>query len=155
MTRRCLTASGLVIEGGRVLFMNHLKLGIWIYPGGHLDGDEFPDEAAVRETKEETGLDVEIVAEDSISYSDSAAHSVGLPFAVMYEEVPYKDETHIHYDSIYVMRKTGGELKLSENEGSELRWFDIKELKALDTYPNIKVVTIAALKRYGRVSRRG
>ena len=151
MTRRCMTASGLIIENDRVLFMNHLKLGIWVYPGGHVDRGEFPDAAALREVKEETGLDAEIVADDKVRYSDKVAHSVGLPFAIMYEDVPYKDEPHIHYDSIYVMRKTGGELKLSEGEGSELRWFDIKGLEALDTYLNIKAVAIAALDRYGKV----
>lgn len=31
MTRRCSIASGLVIESGRVLFMSHLKLGVWVY----------------------------------------------------------------------------------------------------------------------------
>ncbi len=31
MTRRCSIASGLVIERGRVLFMSHLKLGVWVY----------------------------------------------------------------------------------------------------------------------------
>ena len=32
MTRRCSIASGLVIGNGSVLFMSHLKLGVWVYP---------------------------------------------------------------------------------------------------------------------------
>ena len=40
--------------------MHHKKLDVWLYPGGHVEDTETPDEALVREVKEETGLDIEI-----------------------------------------------------------------------------------------------
>ena len=44
----------LVLEGGRAK-------GLWCLPGGHIDENESLEEAALREAKEESGLDVEIV----------------------------------------------------------------------------------------------
>ena len=39
-----------------MLMIHHRKLGRWMPPGGHVDVDEFPCDAAVRETLEETGV---------------------------------------------------------------------------------------------------
>jgi len=51
------TASAFIIEDGKILFIDHEKLGEWIQPGGHIQENETPDQAAKRETKEETGID--------------------------------------------------------------------------------------------------
>ena len=57
-------AVGVVARrGGRLLLVrrNHEPhLGEWSFPSGYVDAGEAPEEAAVRETKEETGLDVRI-----------------------------------------------------------------------------------------------
>ena len=47
-------------EGGEVLFVEHPERG-WEIPGGHLEANESPDEALVREVREETGLECTIV----------------------------------------------------------------------------------------------
>ena len=51
-----LTASAFVISSRGVILHRHRRLGIWVQPGGHVDPGETPDQAAVRETLEETGL---------------------------------------------------------------------------------------------------
>ena len=38
------TASALVIHDNKVLLVNHLKLGVWLYPGGHIENNETPDQ---------------------------------------------------------------------------------------------------------------
>ena len=48
-------------RGGRVLFVEHPERG-WEIPGGYLENDESPEQALLRELKEETGLEGTILA---------------------------------------------------------------------------------------------
>jgi 8-oxo-dGTP pyrophosphatase MutT (NUDIX family) len=59
---RDFTVAVLVVRDGRVLFHWHAKLGRWLPPGGHIESHELPDEAALREVMEETGVEVELVS---------------------------------------------------------------------------------------------
>lgn len=45
---------------GRILLSHRLDLDIWNLPGGKVENGELPNEAVIRETKEETGLDIEV-----------------------------------------------------------------------------------------------
>jgi 8-oxo-dGTP pyrophosphatase MutT (NUDIX family) len=57
------TASAVVVDeaGERTLLVHHRKSGSWFQPGGHFEpGDASPAEAALREAREETGLDVRL-----------------------------------------------------------------------------------------------
>ena len=53
--------SVVLIEGGRILLSNHIEddEAFWTLPGGRLETGETVKETAVRELKEETGLDIE------------------------------------------------------------------------------------------------
>ncbi len=59
--RTHVTASAVVTGERGVLLHRHRRLGIWLQPGGHLDAGEAPWEAAAREAREETGLEVALV----------------------------------------------------------------------------------------------
>lgn len=50
------TASAVVIGPRGVLLHHHKRLGMWLQPGGHVDPGETPEQAALRETLEETGF---------------------------------------------------------------------------------------------------
>jgi 8-oxo-dGTP pyrophosphatase MutT (NUDIX family) len=54
----CLTAAGCLIHDGKILLVKHKKLGFWLNPGGHLEPNELPHQAAEREFFEETGIRV-------------------------------------------------------------------------------------------------
>ena len=43
------TASGFVLRDDRILLVNHRQHRVWIYPGGHVQPNETPDEACLRE----------------------------------------------------------------------------------------------------------
>ena len=47
-------------DGGRVLFVKHPTRG-WEIPGGHLEPDETPEQALLRELKEETGVELSLI----------------------------------------------------------------------------------------------
>ncbi|HET6384406.1 MAG TPA: NUDIX domain-containing protein [Armatimonadota bacterium] len=55
---RDFTVAVFVVSRGCVLLHFHRKLGMWLPPGGHIEPGEIPDDAAIRETLEETGVDV-------------------------------------------------------------------------------------------------
>ena len=60
---RALHASAVVVDGAgeRTCLVDHVKLGHWLQPGGHIEpGDASPAQAAVREAREETGLEVRL-----------------------------------------------------------------------------------------------
>lgn len=54
----CYTAAGILIHENKVLLVKHKKLGIWLNPGGHIEANELPHQAAEREFCEETGVKV-------------------------------------------------------------------------------------------------
>ncbi|MCK5538907.1 MAG: NUDIX domain-containing protein, partial [Bacteroidales bacterium] len=57
---RHFTATTIVVYNNKALLHMHKKLGFWLPVGGHIDRDELPHVAALREAKEESGLDVEL-----------------------------------------------------------------------------------------------
>ena len=58
---RHFTATGFVINGDATLLHWHRRVQAWLPPGGHVEPDEDPVQAVLREVKEETGLDVQII----------------------------------------------------------------------------------------------
>ncbi len=61
-----ITVKGIVIYEGKTLILKRVRpssdgLGYWELPGGGLEYGEDPHQALVRELKEETGLDIEII----------------------------------------------------------------------------------------------
>ena len=59
------TVSIFIVKDQKVLFIFHKQLNRWLPIGGHIELDENPEQAAIREAKEESGLDVELVGERS------------------------------------------------------------------------------------------
>jgi 8-oxo-dGTP pyrophosphatase MutT (NUDIX family) len=64
---RDFTTAVFVVHGGRVLLHWHVKLSRWLPPGGHIDPNEIPDEAALREVMEETGVEATLVGNPAIA----------------------------------------------------------------------------------------
>src|SRR5262245_6464199 len=57
------TVAIFVVHDGEVLVIHHRALDKWLPLGGHVELDEDPEQAALREAKEESGLDVELIGE--------------------------------------------------------------------------------------------
>lgn len=56
-----------VVHDGRVLLHRHARLDRWLPPGGHIEPNELPDDAARREVLEETGVAITLVGDAPIS----------------------------------------------------------------------------------------
>src|SRR5215468_664677 len=57
------TVAIFVVQRARVLLVHHRALDKWLPLGGHIELDEDPEQAALREVREESGLDVELLGE--------------------------------------------------------------------------------------------
>src|SRR5436853_6950658 len=57
------TVAIFVVHSGKVLVIHHRKLDKWLALGGHAEFDEDPEQAALREARAESGLEVELVGE--------------------------------------------------------------------------------------------
>jgi 8-oxo-dGTP pyrophosphatase MutT (NUDIX family) len=130
---RHFTASAIVFdEHQRVLFVHHNKLGQWLYPGGHIDPNEDPAQAALREVLEETGVSAEVISDPLPGYPSVTVHPP--PYAILEMQVSdSKIGTHQHIDHVYVLRATSGRLTAQREEVSAARWVPMADVAALDT----------------------
>ena len=101
-TTRDFTVAVFVVHVGRVILHRHRKLGIWLPPGGHIEPNELPDEAAVREVREEAGIAVELVGPRGLDV-DYPGQPVQLvrPEGIQLETI---GPGHEHIDLIYYAR---------------------------------------------------
>jgi len=113
-----LTGSAWLVsaDGRRVLLTHHRKLGLWLQPGGHADGDRDLARAALREAEEESGL-TGLSIEPGIF--DLDRHWIP-----EHKGVP----AHWHYDVRYVVRAGGDEAFVVSDESHALAWRDIAAL---------------------------
>ncbi|VXB34797.1 NUDIX hydrolase [Luteimonas sp. 9C] len=112
------TASALVVSGDgvRTLLTHHRKLGMWLQPGGHADGDRDLARVALRETEEETGL-VGVTVAPYIF--DLDRHWIP-----EHKSVP----GHWHYDVRYVARAGQDETFAVSEESHALAWVPLDEV---------------------------
>ena len=116
------TASVYIVRHNKVLLHMHKSLNIWLPPGGHIELDEDPNEAAIREAKEETGLDIELIGE-SREYKTNPYHARDLVVPrFLNRHLIDKTSGHEHVDMVFFARAPKGEAK-HEVAGAEVRWF--------------------------------
>jgi 8-oxo-dGTP pyrophosphatase MutT (NUDIX family) len=103
----------------------------WSLPKGHYKKRETPEQAALREVREETGLEVEIVAP-----------LVTIDYWFVEKRVRY--HKFVRY---FLMRATGGRLEDHDDEVVEARWFDWDEAVRRMTYANERDVLVGQRAR--------
>ena len=115
-----ITGSAWVVDAGgnRVLLTHHRKLGRWLQPGGHCDGDPDTLAVALREAREESGLEVRALDE---SIFDVDVHPIPA-----HEDEP----THHHFDVRFLVRAEDDRYRVSE-ESRALAWVPAEEVGSL------------------------
>ena len=121
------TVAIFVVRDGKVLVIHHKKLDRWLPLGGHIELDEDPEQAALRETKEESGLDVELIGERPPTTGPGTRALIGPRFL----DIHRINETHEHIGMIYFARPKSGQTTLAPAEHHAIRWCDAQELDHL------------------------
>ncbi len=108
-----LTASAWLLNktGDKALLMHHAKLNSWFQVGGHCDGDSDVLSAAIKEAREESGIEhIEAISQ---SIFDIDAHYI--------PQNP-KEAAHFHYDIRFLLQVKSDEDLRINHEAKELRW---------------------------------
>ena len=134
---RHFTATGFLVQDGATLLHWHAKLQAWLPPGGHIEPNEDPVQAVLREVAEETGVEAEVVPTGGVE--GHLEHPVQLlpPLTIMLEDIDDPVQGfHQHIDFIYVCRpKAPGHgntarLALGDARGAGRRRHTVAERRA-------------------------
>lgn len=142
---RDFTATTFVVRHARTLLLNHKKIGAWLPPGGHIDPNELPDDAALREVREETGLEVVLLSPRNRL---GTVEVLGRPECILLEQI---SEDHQHIDLIYFARVTGGSLEVAEAEAHGHGWYSYDDLENELIHEDIRVLGRRAIERVAEV----
>src|SRR6266508_2838368 len=139
---RDFTATTFVVHEQRTLLLHHRKLHMWLPPGGHIDPHELPDQAASREVREETGLEIELLTQ---SYVLGHVRVLPQPHCVLLEDI---GPGHQHIDLIYFARVSGGNLAHAEREARAARWYSWDDLADPEIAEDIRELGRRAIESY-------
>ncbi|MFA6392891.1 MAG: NUDIX hydrolase [Candidatus Paceibacterota bacterium] len=110
---RVIVVAGVAIkDGNKYLLVQDKKpkfYGLWNFPAGKVDVGESIEQAAIRETKEECGYDVELIRKIDIFQKEST------------EDVKHSFEAKI----------IGGDLNFPEEKFLDAKWFTFDEIKQI------------------------
>ena len=100
-------------EKGRVLLQKRADVGLWGIPSGHVEPGETVSEAAIREIKEETSLDIRIKKLIGV-YSEPDS-----------QIFTYPSGKTVHFITTYFLAEIiGGELRCNSPESIEIQFFE-------------------------------
>jgi len=129
---RHFVATVYVVNDGAVALHEHAKLEMWLPPGGHIDRDELPHEAALREVEEELGIAVDLIAPKS-DLESSTAQSLPQPQHFLLEDINTCEGKvgHQHIDFVFYGESPHREIDPADGEAaaSEWEWFTAEQLR--------------------------
>ena len=138
--KRDFTASVYLIQKQSSLLIFHPKFKKWLPPGGHVEPNESPADAARREVLEETGMEIEWIRDERVWVQTENAQSFERPFACLAERVPESETepAHEHLDFIYVARPVSSNPDYTPEH--EMKWVKLADLESrenkLDLFPD-------------------
>lgn len=128
----------------KTLFMLHPKFHKWLPPGGHMEANETPEEAARREISEETGITKLkfIQSHNGKSFVDDRTEMLLKPHFIMSQLI---ETDHYHLDMIFFA--VVDEQSYTSPEYHKLKWFDLQQLKEeQNIFDNVKNLALYAFE---------
>ena len=145
---KSITATVYVINNGKVLLHQHRKYKTWFPLGGHIEEDEFPHEAAIREVKEESGFDVKLLdTEIAPNIELARVKRIPAPFCLLHEGIG-GDENF--FDFIYIAETCETTPHPDNNESKEFKWFTYEEIKNSDIKTHVNNTALAVLEYWNK-----
>lgn len=141
---RDFTVATFVVHQNAVLLLRHAKLQMWLPPGGHIEPNELPDEAAVREVREEAGIEVRLIGERALPVAEP--RQLLIPRGIQVERIA---PGHEHIDLVYFAVPVGSTRLRSNSESTKIGWFGPQELTRLELTEEIRLWTQRALAELG------
>lgn len=140
------TATTFIIHQNTCLLHLHKKLNLWLPVGGHIDPNELPHLAALREIKEETGLSVILYNPDpSLDLND--AKQLIRPVHLLLEDIT---PTHQHIDMIYYATTKDPAIKPVKGESTTIKWLTTQQINQLHNIPdNASALAVEAIQTLG------
>ena len=141
------TVSGYVLDETRerLLLVSHKKLGKWLPPGGHVDQNETPQAAVVREVFEETGIVARLVPHLGmhLDLDGIGADQLDTPVSMSYQLIPERPDepAHIHMDMAFILIEEASTRRSIDAELQEVNaagWFSLLEIERLDAFASVK-----------------
>jgi 8-oxo-dGTP pyrophosphatase MutT (NUDIX family) len=140
------TSTTIIVHKEKALLHLHKKLGKWLPVGGHIEPGELPDMAALREVKEEAGLEVALYDPDKEIKMPDAKQLIR-PIHILLVDI---NESHKHIDYLYYAVANTFEIKLQNGEATDFKWFTADELRELANVPeNVRSCALEAIGLLG------
>lgn len=137
------TAEVFIVYKNKVLLRMHDKYKFWASVGGHIELCEDPNEAAVREVKEEVGLDVVLIdIPNRPIYQSETCRELIMPRSLNRHRV---SDSHEHIGMVFFARSETDAV-VPEKPTDKWRWCTKRDLVAMDLHPEIKLYAESALK---------
>jgi 8-oxo-dGTP pyrophosphatase MutT (NUDIX family) len=121
------TVAIFVVQDSKILLILHRALQKWLPLGGHIELDEDPEIAALREAREESGLEVELLGERPPTTGPGTRALISPRFL----DIHRINDTHEHIGLIYWARPLSGSIVLAAAEHHDIRWCSRKDLSEL------------------------
>ncbi len=143
------TATVYIVHKDKVLLRKHEKYHIWLGVGGHIELDEDPNQAAIREAKEEVGLDIKLIDSNPspflTDYSDKGGDYRQL-IAPLFMNIHKINDVHRHIDLVYAGTSESDRV-IPEKEGEEWLWLTESEVEEnKEIAETIRHYSLTALK---------
>ena len=123
------SCGAIIFNDGKVLVVKQTS-GFYGFPKGHVEIGETEKETAIRETKEETGLDIKIISDKRYTQS-------------------YIVKENVHKDVVFFIAKLeNNNEKIQVEEIEEILWIDINEVENILTYDSLKELWKEAKKDF-------
>ena len=135
-----MTVEVFIVHAHKVLLRLHDKYGIWLSVGGHIELNEDPNQAALREVKEEVGLAVDLYNTRTFTHNEKDFRELIAPISLNRHDI---SDTHEHVSMVYFAKALSADV-IPEKPTDKWQWCSEDEI---DNLPGIRADVAHYAKR--------